>query len=289
MSIIKNIFPLILPQKCFIDRFNTVNSYLDMNPSMWVDNDGNVIILVRSVNYRKFFNKSFTIYEERSNSVYQMLRGDITNLNNLTFEEIIIENTLPTYPTYWLGLEDIRFITSTELLVTIPSCNNAGNPAIFKAKLEGNKIHSFTECYPNHMEKNWMPFYDKSKGCHLVIYSVNPFIIKSIDINEINEINEINVILKGFHGSTNGIEFGDKGEILFLVHITLERVYHKWLLFNPSTNEIRVSENFVFFNYSYIEFTCSMAKYNDSLFVSIGVNDDKAFIIDINQDMIKLL
>jgi hypothetical protein len=279
---IKAVFPLILPPKCFIDRFNSVNSYMDMNPSMWIDN-GKVMILVRSVNYRKFLNKHFTIYETHSNSIYQLIRCDVSNWNDITCEDIIVENMLPTYPTYWLGLEDIRFITSTELLVTIPSCNKNGNPSIFKARLEGNKIHSFSECYPNHIEKNWMPFYNNSKGCHQVIYSLTPFIIKSIDIDDCTTIGTIKT-LEGFHGSTNGIEFRDG--ILFLVHITSDKVYHKWILFHPLTNEIKVSEQFVFFNYSYIEFTCSLAKYNDRLFVSIGVNDDKAFIIEVNHDTI---
>jgi len=161
MSIIKSIFPLILPQQCFNDFFNRTNAFIDMNPSMYIDSEGNVTILVRSINYRKFFDKNFTMYERQSNSIYKIMRGHINDLYDLSCDSIIVENNLPTYPTYWLGLEDIRFINSTSLLVTIPSCNKNGNPSIFKAELTNNKIHLFCECYPNHIEKNWMPFYDE--------------------------------------------------------------------------------------------------------------------------------
>ena len=52
MLIIKkvNIIPIITPQICFIDRFNNVNSYTEMNPSLNIDTNGNVIILVRCIN-----------------------------------------------------------------------------------------------------------------------------------------------------------------------------------------------------------------------------------------------
>jgi hypothetical protein len=64
----KNIIPIIIPQICFIDRFNNVNNYVEMNPSLDIDTDGNVIILVRCVNYKKCKNNKFTLYQNISNS-----------------------------------------------------------------------------------------------------------------------------------------------------------------------------------------------------------------------------
>jgi len=90
--------------------------------------------------------------------------------------------------------------------------------------------------------------------------------------------------LEGYHGSTNGIKIDEN--ILFLVHTNLEKVYNKWILFNPNTDEIKVSNPFVFFNNSYIEFACSLCLYNERLFVSLGVNDDKAFILEVNLEKI---
>ena len=74
-----------------------------------VKEDGTTIILVRYVNYKKFNNKQFILYETNSNSVYKyILKGNITDIEKLdieNFEYKIIETTsyLPTYPTYWFG------------------------------------------------------------------------------------------------------------------------------------------------------------------------------------------
>ena len=153
MNLIKNSYPLFLPQKIFIDRFRNVNAFVEMNPSMFIDKNGDVIILVRSVNYKKFYDFNFTLFENFSISNYGMLVGHISNLYNLKYYDIIIEYNLPTFHTYWKGLEDIRFISKDTLLVTVPELNENGNPCLYKAKMTNNKIHSFIKCYPNIIEK----------------------------------------------------------------------------------------------------------------------------------------
>ena len=95
-------------------------------------------------------------------------------------------------------------------------------------------------------------------------------------------------LLEGFNGSTNGIPYDETNEIyLFLIHKNKERVYHRWLLFHIVKNEIKVSFEFTFFRYSYIEFPVSLAKWRERVFVSIGVNDDKAFIIETEMEGIR--
>ena len=59
------------------------------------------------------------------------------------------------------------------------------------------------------------------------------------------------------------------------------------MLFNIITNEVQLSEEFIFFKNSYIEFTCSLSKYCDRIFIAIGVNDNKAYIIEINIEDVK--
>ena len=62
----KDIIPIIIPQICFQDKYNNINNYVEMNPSLYIDADGNTKILVRCVNYKKFnklFNHSITLYE----------------------------------------------------------------------------------------------------------------------------------------------------------------------------------------------------------------------------------
>ena len=282
-----HIHPIIIPQRKFIDQCNNQNAYIEMNPSMFITDAGDVIILVRTINYRKFYDKSFVIYEKSSNSLYSIIKCKIQektplNLENSEIASIKYNYNLPVYNTYWKGLEDIRFINATSILVIIPECNKDGNPSIFRATINVDEqmIHSFKQCFPNQIEKNWMPY--NNNAIDKVIYKLNPFTIKSIDNDNMEVIAtslEHKELLHNYNGSTNGIPYN--GAQLFLIHTNKEKSYHRWLLFNIETYEITISSEFVFFNHSYIEFPCSLCKYNERIFISIGINDNKAFIIEV--------
>jgi len=287
----KDIIPIITPPICFKDKYNDFNCYSEMNPSMYIDENGDTIILARCINYKKFSLKEYTMYENKSNSIYYILRGKISDNSKLdleSFEYKIIENNynLSVFPTYWTGLEDIRFIDRNTILVNVPELNETGLPSIYRAELNGNIISNFVSCKPNDkIEKNWMPYKDTNES-NKVIYSLNPFIIKNIETNDFEEIELHEILkdqLKGYHGSTNGIELNEF-ERLFLIHINKEKTIHRWLLFHTRTKNIIISEEFVFFKNSYIEFNCSLCKYNDRIFISIGINDSKAYIIETTND-----
>jgi len=302
----KAIYNILLPQILFTDRFGNTNSYVEMNPSMYIDETGCIQILTRLVNYRKFNNKSFTMNEMLSKSVYVLMTGSINEQNEYCFDFdtqlIQVKYNIPTYNTYWLGLEDIRFINKNTILACIPECNTLGQPSIFKATLHGNIIHSFINCKPNDTEKNWMPFTNHKNFCQ-VIYSVCPFKLKNVETDVFTEIQlteEQMETLQNYHGSTNGIRFiqetntntntnTDNNTFLFLIHINQDKTYHKWLLYNADTNEIRISKSFTFFQHSYIEFPISLCHYNNILFVSLGVNDDKAFVVQIDPTVIEFV
>ena len=269
--------PILLPTQDFTDRFGNYNSYVEMNPSIYIEGD-TVTILVRTVNYSKYKNNNFTVFENQSNSIYYIIKGTLNNgkLHLGTPSKLEVNYNIPIYPSYWKGLEDIRFISATDVLATIPEGNPEGNPCIFRGKLAGNTIREFKKCEPSTVEKNWMPYSNNQ-----IIYSLHPFVIKSIDSNDLQTLPIKDERLNGFHGSSNGIEFGEN-TALFLIHKNIERVYHRWLLFNYKENTIQLSDMFLFFNSSYIEFTCSLAKHANSIFVSLGVNDNKAFIVEVD-------
>jgi hypothetical protein len=314
-----HVYPIVIPLKMFIDKHSEYNAFYNMNPSIQIDCNGNVKILVRSVNYRKFYNKIFTMYENYSKSIYTLLSGKINdtellNLDNFEVEDVFYDYLIPTYPTYWKGLEDIRFINTNSILAIIPECNESGNPSIFRGTLENNTIHSFTICKPNIIEKNWMPYIDE-KGNEMVIYSLNPFKLKKIEDEIFTEIifsQEITSQLENYHGSTNGVCFTplkneivshlnsstklpatisndvqENENILFLIHKNSDKTYHRWLLFNCKTNEIILSKEFHFFRHSYIEFPVSLAIFNERIFISLGVNDDRAFIVETTKESIE--
>jgi hypothetical protein len=287
---IQSTVPIIIPQKQFVDRFGNANAYVPMNPSLYIDQEGHVIILVRRVNYRKFENKQFILYEQKSISSYVILHGSMSDTNlptDMTCDELqsIWSAEYISYPTYWLGMEDIRFCCNpTTLLLTVPEKNPSGQPSIFQGSLQGSTVKSIIRCEPSRIEKNWMPYTDLD-GSIKVIYNVCPFQIKSIHTDEKTTIalsEELTKELEDYHGSTNGILYKDTWR-LFLIHINKERTYHKWLLYNPETKEVRTSNPFVFFQYSSIEFPCSLCEYKDTLYISLGINDDSAYILTLRK------
>ena len=290
----KSIHPIILPQRFYVDRFGNQNAYIETCPSMNIDNNGNVKILVRLINYRKYYNKQTIIYEDCANSIYVLLSGKIDENKSFEMDKFSVSNieykyNIPTYPSYWKGLEDIQFIDSSTILAVIPECNPKGNPSIFYAKLENNKIHSFTSCQPSTLERYWMPYLDKNKNnSAFVIYNLFPFVIKNIHDANTRKITVPAVkllILKDYFGSTNGVHYKNN-YYLFLIHTDRVRTYHRWLLFDLVTDDIQLSQEFVFFNYSYLETALSLCKLDNRIFVSLGVNDDKAFIVETSVEII---
>jgi hypothetical protein len=119
-----------------------------------------------------------------------------------------------------------------------------------------------------------MPFFHKEP---MVVYSVEPFVIKRLVEPELVQIPS-SLGLHGYHGSTNGIPY--KGWILFLIHQSRDISYHRWLMYKPD-EELKASKEFVFFRNTYIEFPCSLCEYQSRIFVSLGVNDDSAYIVEV--------
>ena len=151
MSIIKkeHIFPVIIPTNPYTDRFGNYNSYVEMNPSLYIKEDGSFVILVRTVNYLKYKNKSFTIYGDSSRSIYSIMRGNIEDFDTYTVKQLDVQYNIPQQWSLWYGVEDIRFIDETTVLACIPECNNS-NPCIFKGTLTDNVLTSFEKCSPSH-------------------------------------------------------------------------------------------------------------------------------------------
>ena len=277
MSVFRNVYvtPIHLPQEQFKDAYGNPNAYIPMNPSLRIEPDGAATLLVRCVNYRKYKDRQFTLYEKPwSVSTYKIIRGQVDGFLEGAVETLKLGGT-EQYPTYWKGMEDIRFVDD-DILVTIPERNPKGNPSIFLGKIEGNTV-TCTPCFPNEVEKNWMPFFHKER---MVVYSVEPFVIKRLVEPELTRIPS-SLGLHGYHGSTNGIPY--KGWILFLIHQSRDISYHRWLMYKPD-EELKASKEFVFFRNTYIEFPCSLCEYQSRIFISLGVNDDRAYIVEVSPE-----
>ena len=280
-----NYYPLIVPELFFYNHKNEPDSYYPLNPSIYIDNN-EITILVRNVNYLKYTNKQFKLSQVKSNSIYLIGKGDINNINDITYDKVIIDyNGFNKYDTYWTGIEDIRFISKNKILLTSPELNEARVASLFIGYLD-NKTIKIVEKLPifdkiNMCEKNWMPFSD---NIYKFIYSINPLCIidnkNKIYIKDLPELDK-------YHGSTNGIKFiyNEEEYYLFLIHKDIDnKIYHRFMLYN--NDNVIYSKEFYFFKCSYIEFPCSIAVYNNNYYISLGVNDRQAFIVSISYDEI---
>jgi hypothetical protein len=282
-----NYIPLICPQRQFRDKAGQPSAYVDTNPSLFVDASGNVTILVRQVNYRKFKDRSFVVGEQVSRSEYTTMYGTYDNNQIRITSTMSLEFNTPLqrYSTYWYGLEDIRFITPTTVLATCPELGPGGNPRVVYGELtRPNQIQITHLLDGETVEKNWMPylFHDSP----FVVYSVSPLVIRPLRVNQPITLHAIPE-LAGYHGSTNGIPF--RGGYLFLIHKYDRKTENRWLYIHMNSRQFAYSEPFAFFQHSYIEFPCSLVQLPDEkIAVSLGVNDCMAYIAILNQSVIEL-
>jgi hypothetical protein len=307
---ILNTYPIICPQIVFKDRFGNHNAFTEINPAIWFDESTQTwTVLVRGINYKKLSNSSFTLYHSPAHSLYWIAEGK--DLNSLEFRELKFEyGNLKWYSSYWNGVEDIRFLDKDIIIACVPQLNPGGGPALFKAKINRQTqhdfaiLHSFQSLEPHERpEKNWLPF----PGGHVVLYSCSPLILKPLETDVKQEVPcspEVKEALQGYHGSTNGVlirvknsnnhpedfissetkplvKVGDSW--VFLVHKNNEnkRTVHRWLWISDDYLNIRVSDPFTFFKHSYIEFPCGLVYKDNSFYVSLGVNDDKGYILQV--------
>lgn len=294
MQEVERMIPIIVPQKFYVDKNGSPNAYYENNISLYINDDGFITILIRQVSYRKFCNALFINSLHKSVSLYSMLSG--VDFDHLEYKDNIYDwNGFPEYPTFWVGMDDIRFITHDDIIVTtcernpLSAVNHPGNTCLFLAKLHGNTITLKERLEPHSKEKNWMPYHHN--GDIKVIYSVSPFTIKSLipdDRTIIKLSPELETKLSGYHGSTNGIPFN--GNLLFLIHkYTITTISeHRWLSFNPDSLEVRVSAPFVFFKYSFLEFNCTLSLFNNKIYAALAVNECNNYIAIINQNTIIL-
>jgi hypothetical protein len=277
------IWPLLCPQIPFKDRFGNYSPFMEMNPAAIFDHQSQEwIVIVRGVNYRKLVNKSFTLYHHPAHSIYWIAHGP--DLDRLVFTELKYHfGNLPQYASYWNGIEDARFVDPKTIIVTVPQLAPGGQPTMFKCDLiDLARLENFRRLEPSSKpEKNWMPFSNNK-----VVYDVCPFVVKELDTNEAHLFqlpDDIEKMLKGYHGSTNGVQWQLPNQYLFLIHKMEDKMVNRWIVLNLDTKEIKVSNPFCFFHHSYIEFPCSLTYHKNNLIVGMGVNDDKAFLVEVDQ------
>jgi hypothetical protein len=62
----------------------------------------------------------------------------------------------------------------------------------------------------------------------------------------------------------------------------ITNIFNRNLYKTVHESQIDLSKEFVFFAHSYIEFPTNLCLFNNRIFISLGINDIKAFIIEIS-------
>ena len=60
----KFITPIFANTITYQDRFGSTNRFWEMNPSLWIEQNGNFTLLLRTVNYLTYQNKTFQVYSK---------------------------------------------------------------------------------------------------------------------------------------------------------------------------------------------------------------------------------
>ena len=87
----QSIHPIIIPILYFKDIYNQDNSFFEMNPSLHINEKGNVVILIRNIDYRIFDENKFTIYNHPTNSIYMIMTGSIIKNEKIDIEKFTLE------------------------------------------------------------------------------------------------------------------------------------------------------------------------------------------------------
>lgn len=285
-----------------------------MNPSIYNDN-GKLLCVLRHVNYTMYhsehnlFNHQFgvLVYLHPENDLHLRTVNYLLNINddlNITNYHKIDMSKFNTYEPMWdfVGLEDARIFRWDDKLyisgVRRDTTTNGEGRMELSEIIDAKEISRLRISTPNntpsYCEKNWMPIIDKPY--HYIKWTNPVEVVKvNIETGESTQVYTHDYIPIGgdFRGSSQVIKYGQN--YLCIIHEvdlfkTVDRlkdgIYkHRFVMFDDEFNIIKYSDTFDFMNGN-IEFCCGMCEYNSDIIVSFGFQDNCAFIIKFNKELI---
>lgn len=275
------------------------------NPTFVFNEDGNLIVIVRFVNYMyckinknrplKTLNVIATIdvnneLWKKMNEKELVSNNEYVHVGVEDFRMLNYHNTIyytANVPLYTLH----RKIINVEL-GCIDGNNNIYNNGMIKIKQNtpwSNK---------NGREKNWVLFIDGFNNLKIV-YKWNPLIICNCYTNTnpnnnkhykyiLKKTDEIETIehFKSLRGTTNGVNIGN--EIWFICHICHNQsYYHCVVVLNATTYKPMKYSSFFKFNNVKVEFCigCVYLKENNSFLIGYGIEDKKTNYVIIKKSV----
>ena len=306
--------PLILPH-------NLTSGMGLMNPSIFVDNDGDILVNIRHVNY--------TLYHSEKDQRFFSPWGPLSYLHPEKDQRLVTTNylcrldkdyNLINYtkvdyskldvPPIWefVGEEDVR-ITQWDgnyyLIGVRRDTTPNGQGRMEYSKIELNKKNwTATEVQrvripppidvSSYCEKNWMPILDMPY--HFVKWAMPTEIVKANpDKSECEQVQvkETPPISPDQRGGTNVIAWGDY-YIAFTHEVALWKNYlnqkdsvyrHRMIVWDKEFNFIGVTNPFAFLD-TPIEFCVGAAVIKKNLVLTFGVQDNCAFVLEVPKKVV---
>jgi tetratricopeptide (TPR) repeat protein len=267
-----------------------------MNPSIAVDQDAPAII-VRTVNYERRDDGAYAIHDPddvvRTRNF--LLRHDVDGRRSACEE--LVEPALPErVPTGVRGLEDARLFRwrgEWHILATARDLTPTWRCQMALGRLDGPDIVDLTPLpFPveGRDEKNWMPFVHD--GRLRFVYSCHPLVILEWDpdASSLREVvrHETPSHLESLRGGAQGTWID--GNLLLIGHHVRHsggrRLYqHRFLMLDRELRPSSCSPLFSFERYG-VEFCAGMARRDEDLLLSYGVNDGAARLMAVSLDAV---
>ena len=296
---------------------NITNGTGLFNPSVFIDNNGDILVNIRHCQYL-FYHSEKKIYEHQWGPLlYMNPENDITLTTtnylcklteDLEIDEIMKIDTskLDVKPIWqFVGLEDVRLFRWDGILygsgVRRDTTTN-GQGRMELSTLEYDK-HGARETHrwripapgqdDTYCEKNWMPILDMPY--HFVKWSSPLEIVKVDPLKRTCEIviQKTQTIPYYYRGGSQVIKLGKYyialPHIVFLFRSEADKidaVYQQgFLVWDEEWNLVRHTPPFSFMGAD-VEFCCGMAEYKENVLITFGYQDNAAFILSVPVEFI---
>jgi len=306
--------PLILPH-------NLTSGMGLMNPSIFIDDDGDILVNIRHVNYtlyhsegdQRFFSPWGPLSylhpekDQRLVTTNYLCRLD-KDLNIINYTEV--DYSALNVPPIWefVGEEDCR-ITQWDgnyYLIGVrrdTTINGQGRMEYSKIELDktnwtAKEVQRVRIPPPidvnSYCEKNWMPILDMPY--HFVKWAMPTEVVKANpDKSECEQVltRSRPTVPIDQRGGTNIVSWGDY-YIAFTHEVKLWRNYleqkdsiyrHRMIVWDKEFNFVGLSNSFAFLD-TPIEFCVGAAVRNGKLLLSFGVQDNAAFVLEVPKKVV---
>jgi hypothetical protein len=307
-----DIYPLIVPAEL-------TNGTGLMNPSVMVKN-GKVIVIIRNVNYT-FYHSEKKLFQHPYGPLTYIHPEDDVHLRTWNWycelsEDFKINkfykidtSKFDTYEPLWdfVGLEDARLIEwDNKLFISgvrrDTTTNGQGRMEISEIEVSEDSVKEITrkriELSSNpdsYCEKNWMPILDMP--FHYIKWT-NPTELVKIDydvgLSKTLSLRESISLPRDLRGGSQVLPF-QNGYIAITHEVDLFRsevdrkdavYYHRFVVWDKNFNIIKVSPEFHFMDAD-VEFCIGLADYGDYYLITLGFQDNAAYILKAPKSFIK--